>query len=102
MNTTDVAPTHKLILSDKEGEAWLLDVEKDPDGLVNFARESDQAETLRFLASRSYLTEKTAGTENSPNPATAGSCESFCNPPIVEDLPHCPAPKVTDLDYSQN
>jgi len=44
-----VTPTHKLILSDAD-DAWLLDLEKDPDELVNFVNDSEQAETLRYLA----------------------------------------------------
>ena len=44
-----VTPTHKLILSDQD-EAWLLDLEKDPDELKNFIGDPDQAETVKFLA----------------------------------------------------
>lgn len=44
-----VTPTHKLILSDQD-DAWLLDLEKDPDELNNFVSEPDQKETVTFLA----------------------------------------------------
>lgn len=44
-----VTPTHKLILSDKD-EAWLLDLEKDPDELKNFIADEDQSATVERLA----------------------------------------------------
>ncbi|MEM7600988.1 MAG: sulfatase-like hydrolase/transferase, partial [Verrucomicrobiota bacterium] len=44
-----VTPTHKLILSSQD-EAWLLNLEKDPDELVNAIDEPDEQETVKFLA----------------------------------------------------
>jgi arylsulfatase A-like enzyme len=44
-----VTPTHKLILSPGD-EPWLLNLEKDPDELVNCIDEPGEAETRRFLA----------------------------------------------------
>ncbi len=44
-----VTPTHKLILSD-EDEAWLLDLDKDPDELQNFVSDPEQAVTLKSMA----------------------------------------------------
>lgn len=46
-----VTPTHKLILSD-EDDAWLLNLERDPDELVNFADDPEHSESLKFLAAR--------------------------------------------------
>lgn len=44
-----VTPTHKLILSSND-DAWLLDLEKDPDELTNFINDPDQKEHVTFLA----------------------------------------------------
>ncbi len=44
-----VTSTHKLILSN-EDEPWLLNLERDPDELQNFAKDPVEAETRRFLA----------------------------------------------------
>ena len=65
-----VTPTHKLILSDSD-EPWLLDLEKDPDELVNFAAEPDQAETLQFLARKLEEYGERTGDKKTKDPHTA-------------------------------
>ena len=44
-----VTPRHKLVLSSRD-PAWLLDLEKDPDELVNFAQRPSHRATARRLA----------------------------------------------------
>ena len=44
-----VTPTHKLILSD-EDEAWLHDLDKDPDELQNFVKDPEQGPVLKKMA----------------------------------------------------
>ncbi|MDF1823450.1 MAG: sulfatase [Verrucomicrobiales bacterium] len=44
-----VTPTHKLILS-SEDEAWLLNLEKDPDELVNVIDDPGEKQIRKFLA----------------------------------------------------
>ncbi|MEM9282136.1 MAG: sulfatase-like hydrolase/transferase [Verrucomicrobiota bacterium] len=44
-----VSPTHKLILSDQD-EAWLQDMEKDPDELQNFVKDPEQRPVLKKMA----------------------------------------------------
>ena len=65
-----VTPTHKLILSDKD-DAWLLNLEKDPDELVNAIAAPEEAQEAKRLAK---LLRKYARQCNDPkikNPHTA-------------------------------
>ncbi|MDF1811447.1 MAG: sulfatase [Verrucomicrobiales bacterium] len=71
-----VTPTHKLILSDKD-DAWLLDLQKDPDELRNFIKDPDQKETATFLANQLKQYAETTGDPKIKNPHTGGVLASL-------------------------
>jgi len=65
-----VSSTHKLILSDRD-EAWLLDLEHDPDELRNFIGDPDQEATVRHLAAKLRDYAERTGDPCLRNPHTA-------------------------------
>lgn len=64
-----ITPTHKLILSDQD-DAWLLDLENDPDEIVNFIDDEDQAEILQYMAMQLKAYGKRTGDKKLSDPHT--------------------------------
>lgn len=71
-----VTSTHKLILSDTD-EPWLLNLEKDPDELKNFADDPAEAETRRELARQLQKYAKRTGDPKIENPHTSKTLEAM-------------------------
>jgi len=65
-----VTPTHKLILSDQD-DAWLLNLEKDPDELVNAIEDPEERPIAMKLAKQLKRYAKQNGDPKVDNPHTA-------------------------------
>ncbi len=71
-----VTPTHKLILSDKD-DAWLLNLENDPDELVNVIDDPEEAATRKFLAKQLQRYGKETGDAKLKDPQTRKAHEAL-------------------------
>lgn len=71
-----VTPRHKLILSDKD-EPWLLDLDEDPDELMNFVHDEKQRATARDLARELKAYGQRHRDPYTSNPKTSASLEKL-------------------------
>jgi arylsulfatase A-like enzyme len=71
-----VTSTHKLILSNTD-EPWLLNLDKDPDELKNFAEDPAEADTRRKLARELKQYAKRTGDPKIDNPHTAKTLKAM-------------------------
>ncbi|MDF1658015.1 MAG: sulfatase [Verrucomicrobiales bacterium] len=71
-----VTPTHKLILSSQD-ESWLLNLEKDPDELTNVIKDTEEQDTVRFLARQLDRYGRENGDAKLTNPNTRATLDAL-------------------------